>query len=689
MKRDWMDSINWTAIPLEQYIIAGLGLLVVIFLMIIISSRSKLKRIRKQQVADKIDLEEAGKREKWFRVFTESIPQVFWIQNQIKTIYLSPHFEDLTGHPESLIRKNISGLIEICHPDEVVYIKEAHKNFWKNPKQALDENFRIRKPGGNWIWIRERIFHYRHLSGEVFFIGLLEDITEKQLFTENIKENRILLDNILGSIDEGVLGLDMNFKPIYWNKEMESITGKKQKQILDGQNLFEHFPHLTENGVEKVIKDTLQARISEPKIYPFHLQNKRKGFTRDKYLPLVNSRDEITGVIGFIRDVTEEMARETILEKTQERYALTLQAVNDGIWDWNLQSDTMVFSDRWFAMLGYSPDELPFTIDTFFSLLANDSDNDLIAEARNQLNSGETIDLELQMKHKSGEIRWMMIRGKCIEVSSDGIPIRAIGTQTDITQRKTNELDLLKAKEKAEESDRLKSSFLANISHEIRTPMNAIIGFTDLLVSETHNKEENQNFRLLIRQNSDTLLHMISDIIEFSKIESSQLKIHVEQFELIELMKKSAMTVYKSFGPEKAKQVAMKIQIPPKTPEFTIQTDAGILEKILRNLIKNACSFTEKGNISIGFFPPQNGRFSLFIKDTGIGIKPVDQERIFKQFEQIDHGLTRTHRGTGLGLTLSQKLSVLIEGELTVESEFGKGSCFYLSLPYQTPSDKP
>ncbi|MEA1875362.1 MAG: ATP-binding protein, partial [Bacteroidota bacterium] len=98
---------------------------------------------------------------------------------------------------------------------------------------------------------------------------------------------------------------------------------------------------------------------------------------------------------------------------------------------------------------------------------------------------------------------------------------------------------------------------------------------------------------------------------------------------------------------------------------------------------------TEKGQISIGFLPPQDGRLTLFVRDTGIGIRPEDQERIFKQFEQIDHGLTRTHRGTGLGLTLAQKLSVLMDGEITLESEFGKGSCFYLSLPYQTPSDKP
>lgn len=684
-----MDSIDLAAISVEHYTIAGLGLALLICLLIILNSRRKLEQIRKQQLADKIDLEEAGKREKWFRVFTESIPQVFWIQNQIKTIYLSPHFEHLSGHPESLIRKNISGLMEICHPDEVASLKIAHDEFWKDPKKPLDLSFRINKSGSQWVWIRERIFHYRHLSGEIFFIGLLEDITEKQSFIEHIKENRILLDNILSSIDEGILGLDRNFKPIYWNKEMESITGKLQQEIFKGQTLFEHFPHLLENGVSEVIKDTLEAKISEPKTYPFHLQNRRKGFTRDKYLPLVNARGEITGIIGFIRDVTEELARETILEKTQEHYALTLQAVNDGIWDWNLQSDTMVFSDRWFAMLGYSPDELPFTIDTFFSLMANDSDHDLIAEARNKLLKGENINLEIQMNNKSGEIRWMMIRGKGIETSSDGIPIRAIGTQTDITQRKINELDLLMAKEKAEESDRLKSSFLANISHEIRTPMNAIIGFSDLLASDTISEEEKQNFKFLIRQNSDSLLQMISNIIEFSKIESGQTTFQSEQIELTGLMKSTAMAIFKSFGPEKTSLVTMKIQTPPQTHELIIQTDSDMLERILQNLIQNACNYTEKGQISIGFLPPQDGRLTLFVRDTGIGIRPEDQKRIFKQFEQIDHGLTRTHRGTGLGLTLAQKLSVLMAGEITLESEFGKGSCFYLSLPYQTPSDKP
>lgn len=684
-----MESINWTTISLEHYIIAGLGFLTLIFFITILNSNGKLKKIRKQQIADKIDLDEAGKREKWFRVFTESIPQVFWIQNQIKTLFISPHFEDLIGSSESIIRKDSKGLLEICHPDDIENFNQAHLEFRKDTSQALDVSFRIRKGGTDSTWIRKRIFQYRHFTGEVFFIGLLEDVTEKQSFIEHIKNNRLQLDNILGSIDEGIFGLDREFKPIYWNKEMEVITGMKQDEILNGDTLFEHFPHLLKNGVSEAMKEALLGNSSEPATYPYLLQNKRKGFTRDKYLPLINARDEITGVIGFINDITEELAKETILEKTQEHYTLTLQAINDGIWDWDLSSNNIIFSDRWFEMLGYSPDELSSSMKTFSSLMVEESDNHLLTFARNKLINGEIVELEFQMKHKSGDIKWMMIRGKGIEISSDGNSRRAIGTQTDITQRKNYELDLLEAKEKAEVSDRLKSSFLANISHEIRTPMNAIIGFTDLLIADDSDIEQKNNFQVQIREHSDKLLQLISDIVELSEIESEQPKIIVEDVELISLLKKSALKVYKGFGPDKAKNVAMKIQIPAQTKKMHIQSNPDILQKILQSIIHNACTFTEKGKIDIGFLLPNDNRISIFIRDTGIGIKAEDQERIFKQFEQIDHGLTRSHEGTGLGLTLANRLIKQLQGDISVESEFGKGSCFYLSLPYQTPSNKP
>lgn len=682
-----MNSINWEAIPREQYIIASLIFLCLLFLFSFFRSRTRLHKIKKLHIADLIDLEEAGKREKWFRIFTESIPQVFWIQNQHQTLYISPHFEELTGHPEGLLRRGMSDFLKLAHPEESECVQQAHILFWKDPSKTLDLNFRIRKSGNQWIWIRERIFHYRHVNGEHFHIGLLEDITEKQAFIEHIRENRILLDNILDSSDEGIFGMDRDFKLIHWNKEMESITGKKQKEVMDGQSIFFHFPHLLENGLAEVMKKTMENQLSEPETYPYHLSNNRKGFTRDKYLPLINAHGEITGVIGFIKDVTEEIARETILEKTQEQFALTLQAVRDGIWDWNLRADTLIFSDHWFALLGYSPDELASSMQTLHQLLVDPNDQETLAATKKRLLAGETIDIELCMKHKSGEFRWMLIRGKAIESDSEGTPVRAIGTQTDITQRKHYELDLVLAKEKAEESDRLKSSFLANMSHEIRTPLNAIIGFTDLLLTDQIRAEERESFRLQIRQNSDKLLQLFSDIIDLSQIESGHSRVQNQEVNLLEMLKSTLQKVHKSLSSDLIGEVKVKIQVPPENKTCSLQTDPEMLEKILFNLIQNAFIYTPKGQINIGFFPPDQNRIKVFVRDTGIGIRQEDQEKIFNQFEQLDQGLTRSHGGTGLGLTLAHRLSQLIHAELSLESEPGKGSCFYVSLPCQTPSD--
>ncbi|MCD4833099.1 MAG: tetratricopeptide repeat protein [Bacteroidales bacterium] len=250
-----------------------------------------------------------------------------------------------------------------------------------------------------------------------------------------------------------------------------------------------------------------------------------------------------------------------------------------------------------------------------------------------------------------------------------------------VTER-TKELEI--AKEKAEESDRLKTAFLANMSHEIRTPMNAIIGFTDLLNDSELTDETKVELTGLINHNSDTLLHLIDDIIDLSKIESGQLKIDKRECNIDKIFN----LLFEIFNERKNILSKSKINIivnnKLKNEQFKLVTDHIRLQQILSNLIDNALKFTEKGFVEYGcFFSDKNDQeLTFYVKDTGIGLSPDQQVQIFNRFYKTEEDKRKLYRGAGLGLSISKKLTELLGGKLWVESEKDMGSVFYFTLPF-------
>ena len=259
----------------------------------------------------------------------------------------------------------------------------------------------------------------------------------------------------------------------------------------------------------------------------------------------------------------------------------------------------------------------------------------------------------------------------------------------DISDRKLKEENLQKAKEKAEESDKLKSAFLANMSHEIRTPMNAIIGFSDMLVQDDFSTEEKQEFAGIVRSSGDTLLKLIDDIINISLIEAGQLKINSSKYNLNSLLKE----VHLSFQSEKARLNKNDIEIKLAQANFDdhifIETDKVRFQQILTNLVGNALKFTDSGNIEIGYHIENKTNLTIFVKDTGIGIPKEKISVIFERFNKLNDD-KKLYAGTGLGLTISKRLAEQMGGELTVDSEIGKGSIFKLTIAYilDIPSKK-
>lgn len=243
-------------------------------------------------------------------------------------------------------------------------------------------------------------------------------------------------------------------------------------------------------------------------------------------------------------------------------------------------------------------------------------------------------------------------------------------TSVDITNQKNVEEQLKIAKEKAENLDRLKSAFLANMSHEIRTPLNAIVGFSDLM-AEVDDAEERREYNVIVQENNKLLLHLISDILDLSKIESGILDFEIEDIDT----RKLCIEIERSY---EVREKAVPVVFNHDSPAYTIQTDKKRLTQVITNFINNALKFTTEGQVSIEYHPTDDNMLEVSVIDTGIGIEPEKVGQVFERFVKLN----TFAQGTGLGLSICKSIVEQLGGTIGVESEVGKGSRFWFKHPY-------
>ena len=253
----------------------------------------------------------------------------------------------------------------------------------------------------------------------------------------------------------------------------------------------------------------------------------------------------------------------------------------------------------------------------------------------------------------------------------------------EINDHKQTLENLRIAKNKAEESDRLKSNFLANMSHEVRTPMNAITGFSQMLEYENLTKEKRREYIRLLGEGCLNLTNLIDDIIDFAKIESGEVKIEKKEFNPHPIMEFLHDHFTNEIIKRNKNELILIYSNENKDPDSKIFTDPVRLKQILSNLLDNAIKFTEKGRIEFGFIQNKKNEIDFFVRDTGIGLEDSYQEIIFERFRQIDEGATRKYGGAGIGLSISKSLVDLLNGKIWVESTLGKGSTFHVKMPHK------
>ena len=316
---------------------------------------------------------------------------------------------------------------------------------------------------------------------------------------------------------------------------------------------------------------------------------------------------------------------------------------------------------------GYSKSEL-LEMDGF-KLIAEQS-RELV---RKNIESGYEQPYEAIGLHKNG--KEFPLRLESRNVPYKGKEVRTVEFR-DITDQKNAEIEIIKAKEKAEESERLKSSFLANMSHEIRTPMNGILGFADLLKKPNLDGEMQQRYIGIIEKAGARMLNIINDIVSISKIESGLMEFHRQESNINEQI----VFIYNFFKPE-VEGIDIDYRYQLTSEEAFIMIDREKVYAVLTNLVKNAIKYTEKGSIEFGY-KKRDDLLEFYVKDTGIGIPKDRHEAIFERFIQADIADKNAFQGAGLGLSISKAYVEMLGGEIWVESEEGKGSVFYFTIPY-------
>ncbi|MCF2856727.1 response regulator [Pseudoalteromonas sp. SMS1] len=373
------------------------------------------------------------------------------------------------------------------------------------------------------------------------------------------------------------------------------------------------------------------------------------------------------------------------LKEAEQRLELAMQGANAGTWEWDCQSDKLMTSAIWSTMLGYDDGELELqygeTIRRWRSLVHPDD----IARVEGALQShlskeSETYRAEFRMKTADGGWKWILSMGRSVNINQDSRRKEMFGIHMDISDAKELETALKQAKERAESATQAKSDFLSNMSHEIRTPMNAIIGMSYLAL-ETQLNHKQRNYVEKIHRSAESLLGIINDILDFSKIEAGKLDIEHVEFCLEDTLG-SCLDVISVKAKEKGLELSAHID--ETIPTYLIG-DPLRISQILLNLGSNAVKFTELGGevlLDVRLESQFDGDITLkfAVIDSGIGMTPEQQAKLFNSFSQADTSTTRKYGGTGLGLAISKKLVELMNGEIHCQSALGVGSTFSFTL---------
>ena len=499
-----------------------------------------------------------------------------------------------------------------------------------------------------------------------------EAIHERQALDRSEK----LFRNIFTNIPAGVEIYDTNGILVDINNKNMEIFGIRDKADVIGINLFEN-PNLSPQLIERIREqDVVDFRLdyefgSIEGYYPSDRRNKINLYT--KVSKIYDSKGYFTGYALINIDNTERIDALSRICDFENFFLLISDYAKVGYAKLNLLDKKGYAIKQWYKNMGEDENvSLPEVVEVYGKMHPEDRKQMLDFFYKARLGKVKDFKGEMRILRPGTKDQWNWIRTNVVvnQFKPENGVIELIGINYDITELKETESKLIDAKEKAETADRLKSAFLANMSHEIRTPLNAIVGFSSLLVQE-ENPEEREQYMAIVEENNELLLQLISDILDLSKMEAGTFDF-VERELDVNLLCEDMVRVMKL----KAKP-GVEVVFDRHLPECVIASDRNRLNQVIANFINNAIKFTATGSIRLGYDRIDAGHLRFYVADTGIGIMQEKQTEIFDRFVKLNSFV----HGTGLGLSISKSIVEQLGGTIGVESEPGKGACFWFTLP--------